>query len=97
MDIKIKIGKLQAAQALSRGQKKVLSIAFYMAYIEILIKNKIKPIVCLDDFDAELDSLKISKAADFFKKTKAQIFITSVQKEKIQKAFPEAALFHVKH
>ncbi|MBL4773020.1 MAG: DNA replication/repair protein RecF [Alcanivoracaceae bacterium] len=97
MDIKINTGSLQASQTLSRGQKKVLSITFYMAYIELLINNSIKPILCLDDFDAELDSIKLSKAADFFINTKTQIFITSVHKEKILKAFPQAEMFHVEH
>ncbi len=97
MDIKIKTGGLQAAQTLSRGQKKVLSIAFYMAYIHFLNKNSIHPVLCLDDFDAELDSQKLQKAADFFKNSKAQIFITSVQEEIISKAFQNADLFHVKH
>ncbi|MCF6318054.1 MAG: DNA replication and repair protein RecF [Proteobacteria bacterium] len=97
MDIKIKTHRLQAAQTLSRGQKKILSIAFYMAYIQFLNKNNVHPVLCLDDFDAELDSEKLQKAADFFKNSKAQIFITSVQKEKITKAFKNADLFHVKH
>ena len=97
MDIKIQTGKYQASQTLSRGQKKILSIAFYMAYIEYLNKHNINPVLCLDDFDAEIDENKLIKAASFFNTTKTQIFITSVQKEKIQKAFPEADLFHVKH
>lgn len=95
MDIKIKTNNLQASQILSRGQKKILSMAFYMAYIKFLNSKDIFPILCLDDFDAELDSDKLIKAADFFKQQKTQIFITSVQKEKILNAFPEADLFHV--
>ena len=97
MDIKISTGSFAASQTLSRGQKKILSITFYMAYIELLKNNSITPILCLDDFDAELDSVKLSKAADFFKKTNTQIFITSVHKEKILKVFPEAHMFHVEH
>lgn len=97
MDIKIQTGNHQASQTLSRGQKKILSIAFYMAYIEYLNNHDINPILCLDDFDAEIDNHKLKKAAVFFNNTNTQIFITSVQKKKILKAFPEADLFHVKH
>jgi DNA replication and repair protein RecF len=97
MDIKISTGSLQAAQTLSRGQKKTLSITFYMAYIELLLKNLVKPILCLDDFDAELDSEKLKKAAQFFINTEAQIFITSVNKDHISTVFPNAKMFHVKH
>jgi DNA replication and repair protein RecF len=97
MDIQIKDGIYQASQTLSRGQKKTLSMIFYMAYIELLIENEIFPILCLDDLDAELDSNKLEKVANFFINTNTQIFITSVLKDKIEKAFPEADMFHVKH
>ncbi|VAW35867.1 DNA recombination and repair protein RecF [hydrothermal vent metagenome] len=98
MDIKITTGKLPAAQTLSRGQKKVLSITFYMAYITLLLENTpIKPILCLDDFDAEIDNEKLLKAAKFFEESKTQIFITTVHKEKIEKVFTEAQMFHVEH
>ena len=98
MDIKINTGKYQASQTLSRGQKKILSITFYMAFIDLLLKrSEKKPILCLDDFDAEIDKDKLLKAANFFKNQNTQIFITSVQKNKIHEAFPESELFHVKH
>lgn len=97
MDISIKDGKQPANQTLSRGQKKLLSIIFYMAYIELLINKDIYPVLCLDDLDAELDSFKLSKAAEFFIGTNTQIFITSVLKDKILNAFPDAQMFHVKH
>lgn len=97
MEISINIKGVPAAEILSRGQKKILSLTFYMAHIELLKNNSIDPIICLDDFDAEIDKHKLFKAADFFKKTQSQIFITSVDKNKINKVFPEAELFHVKH
>jgi DNA replication and repair protein RecF len=97
MDIKINTGNIKASQTLSRGQKKVLSITFYMAYIDLLISCSISPILCLDDFDAELDTEKLFKASDFFKNKETQIFITSVHQNKIQKAFPQAQMFHVEH
>jgi len=97
MDLKINIGNMLASHVLSRGQKKTLSIVFYMAYIKTLLNNQINPILCLDDFDAELDAEKLSKAAQFFKQSNMQIFITSVQEDKIKKAFPDSQVFHVKH
>jgi len=97
MDIKVSTGHLQASQTLSRGQKKTLSITFYMAYIELLSINSVRPILCLDDFDAELDSTKLKKASKFFIDTGAQIFITSVNKDHISSVFPNAEMFHVEH
>ena len=98
MDIKISTGKYQASQTLSRGQKKILSITFYMAFIDLLLETTNKsPILCLDDFDAEIDKNKLLKAARFFNEKKTQVFITSVQKEKISQVFPNAGMFHVEH
>ena len=97
MDIKINVGKYQASQTLSRGQKKILSITFYMAFIDLLLEKTSKnPILCLDDFDAEIDKNKLFKAAAFFKEKETQIFITSVQKKKISRVFPDSEMFHVK-
>ena len=96
-DIRILIANHPASHTLSRGQKKTLSIVFHMAYIQVLVSNGINPVLCLDDFDAELDDEILQKVAGFFKATGLQIFITSVQKNKIQQAFSEAQMFHVKH
>ncbi len=96
-DIEINIFNQSASHTLSRGQKKTVSIIFYMAYINVLKSNNIHPVLCLDDFDAELDSDKLQKVADFFKCLGLQVFITSVQKNKIQNAFPGSSVFHVEH
>ncbi len=97
MDIKISVLNIPASQVLSRGQKKVLSLTFYMAYIQLLLNHGIKPIVCLDDLDAELDESKLSKVSEFFIQSKLQLFVTTVLSEKIKKIFPNAQMFHVKH
>lgn len=96
-DIKITVANQTASHTLSRGQKKTLSIIFYMAYVKVLLSKEIQPVLCLDDFDAELDSTKLENIADFFKATDLQIFITSVLKDKVEKAFPDSQVFHVKH
>ena len=97
MDIKITINHTDASKVLSRGQKKMLSIVFYLSYLKVLEFNQIFPILCLDDFDAEIDENKLQTTSEYFKSYQSQIFITSVHKEKIVKAFPNADLFHVKH
>jgi DNA replication and repair protein RecF len=97
MDIKIHVLCNPASQVLSRGQKKVLSLSFYMAYIKLLQNHDVKPIVCLDDLDAELDDNKLSKVGEFFIQTNLQLFITTVLSNKIKKTFPNAQMFHVKH
>lgn len=97
MDIEIKLNGVPASQSLSRGQKKTLSILFYLAYYQLLSKNEIyQPILCLDDLDAELDSSRMAFLANFIQKTSSQTFITSLQKNKLKKLFPDAEMFHVK-
>ncbi len=97
MDIKINVLNNPASQVLSRGQKKVLSLTFYMAYIQLLLNHGIKPIVCLDDLDAELDDNKLTKVSEFFIQSNLQLFITTVLPEKIKNIFPKTQMFHVKH
>lgn len=96
MDIKISSLSCPASQVLSRGQKKVLSLTFYMAYIQLLLNYNIKPIICLDDLDAELDDKKLLKVSEFFIRSKLQLFITTVIPSKIKTVFPDTKMFHVK-
>ncbi len=97
MDIVIKANGINASQTLSRGQKKILSISFYMAYVKLLVENNVLPIICLDDFDAELDKIKFNMAARFFNNLGLQILITTVQPENVLSVFPDAKMFHVEH
>lgn len=97
MDIRISVNNQDAAKVLSRGQKKVMSLIFYIAYIQVLHNKGIKPVLCLDDFDAEIDENKLLKISSEFNKLNSQIFITSVHKNKVLTVLPEAELFHVKH
>jgi DNA replication and repair protein RecF len=98
MDIKISVNKFPAAQTLSRGQKKALSIIFYLSYIDSLIKkSKSKPIVCLDDLDAEIDQSKLKKIGVVLKDLNVQLFITTVDFNKIKNIFSDTDVFHVEH
>jgi DNA replication and repair protein RecF len=97
MDIKIFINKFPASQTLSRGQKKIISILFYLAYVETLLKDcDIKSIVCLDDLDAELDELKFKYICKKFDELDLQLFITTVQESKLINVFSDVEMFHVK-
>ncbi|MCF6299588.1 MAG: DNA replication and repair protein RecF [Proteobacteria bacterium] len=98
MDIKIKSKNNNAQHVFSRGQKKIISILFSLVYINIIKQStSTKPVICLDDFDAEIDKRKTAYLAEYLNQIDSQIFITTVQKKKITKVFPHAGLFHVKH
>ena len=98
MDIKCKVNSLSAQDVLSRGQKKIISIVFYLSFIELLTETTgLDPVICLDDLDAELDVHKTNLLCEFFKSRKNQIFISTVDVNKVKSLFDDVAVFHVKH
>ena len=58
---------------LSRGEQKKMSIVFWMLQVLILVQNKTKPIVLIDDVSSELDQSKIKSIIDYL----TEINITS--------------------
>lgn len=98
MDIKNSIKNKPAHENLSRGQKKLISIIYYLSYIELITEQlNIKPILCLDDMDAELDSEKTHILCDFIQNSQHQVFISTVDPEKLTHIFDQVCLFHVEH
>ncbi len=98
MDIRCKVNSLDAQDILSRGQKKMISIMFYLSFIELLTETTgLDPIVCLDDFDAELDVNKTNLLCEFINNTQNQVFISTVDVNKITSLFDDVGMFHVKH
>lgn len=98
MDIKNTIHQTPAHENLSRGQKKVISSIYFLSYIEILTTHLgVDPILCLDDMDAELDIKKTAVFSDFIQQSNNQVFITTVDKDKLIHGLKDAAMFHVEH
>ena len=98
MDLKNTIKQKPAHENLSRGQKKIISSIYYLCYIELLTKHLgVNPILCLDDMDAELDSQKTAVFSEFIQNSSNQVFVTTVDKEKIAPNLKTASMFHVKH
>lgn len=98
MDIKCKVNAFSAMDVLSRGQKKIISIVFYLSFIELLTESTgLDPVICLDDLDAELDENKTNLLCEFIKTRNNQIFISTVDISKVTSLFDDVAVFHVKH
>ncbi len=98
MDIRNTFNNQPAHEILSRGQKKLISIIYYLSYIELLSTHlKVNPILCLDDMDAELDSGKTKVLFDFIQNSSHQTFISTVDANKLLDVLPNADLFHVEH
>ena len=63
---------------LSRGEQKKMSIVFWMLQVLILVQNKTKPIVLIDDVSSELDQSKIKSIIDYLTEINIQIFISDI-------------------
>lgn len=57
----------------------------------------VSPIICLDDLDAELDYEKTDLLCDFINRAHNQIFLTTVDLNKVTALIHDVAVFHVKH
>jgi DNA replication and repair protein RecF len=98
MDIKNSVNHKLAHENLSRGQKKLVSIIYYLSYIDLLSNQlKVNPILCLDDIDAELDTEKTKILCDFIQHSDNQAFISTVDPDKLMSILSTACLFHVEH
>ena len=68
----------QNEQHFSRGEKKKLSMFFWIIQVLMLVELNIKPIVLIDDVSSELDQEKIDSILGFLTKLEVQIFITDI-------------------
>ncbi|PNK60769.1 DNA replication/repair protein RecF [Psychrobacter sp. FDAARGOS_221] len=98
----------QAANVLSRGEKKLLITALRLSQLPILSGaslssgtdvSEVLPVVLLDDITAELDEYALDILLQTLSQLSCQVFITSLDTEvmdKISAYWPQAHLFHVK-
>ncbi|NVJ66045.1 MAG: DNA replication/repair protein RecF [Gammaproteobacteria bacterium] len=102
-DLKILINGKAAAEQLSRGQQKLVTIALKLAQLKLMQDLKgVCPVFLLDDIGAELDVKHQQILLDFLAKQpkNQQIFITSVHLDPLKsliKGYNRAKVFHVEH
>ena len=78
-------------ESMDSPERPVISISLPKEQIESLIKDSgLKPIVCLDDLDAEVDKKKFMKICKLFDNLDVQLFISTVQVEKLKNIFTES-------
>lgn len=103
-DLKIRVGKFQADQVLSRGQQKLLVCAMVIAQA-VFIKNEWNKdvVVILDDVVAELDNKALNKVLKILTNIGAQVILSTIEKDKalMMREFcistHDVKLFHVEH
>ena len=105
--------KEQAANVLSRGEKKLLITALRLSQLPLLLSDRgenlgrdsklvtnATPIVLLDDITAELDDKAVAVLLSTLAKLPCQVFMTSLTKDVISlvnELWSEPSMFHVKH
>ena len=79
-DLKVKTGKEDVSDILSRGQQKIVVSALKLAQGRHLVKNKEQKrcIYLLDDLPAELDRHHLQKVCQVLEGIDAQVFITCI-------------------
>lgn len=109
---KLPVLKEQAANVLSRGEKKLLITALRLSQLPLLLntekgvnttnsdcKSRVTPVVLLDDITAELDDRAIEILLSTLAQLPCQVFMTSLTDDilpLVNKLWSEPNMFHVK-
>ena len=100
-DLRIRVGKVNAVDVLSRGQMKLVVCALKLAQGFLYKELSGKQCVFLvDDLPSELDIPHRLALCQLFQKMNCQTFITCVEKEALENCWlpeTEVKMFHVKH
>lgn len=100
-DIRVKLGRNQAVEVLSRGQQKMLVSAMKIAQgILLSERTQRRCIFLLDDLPAELDEMNRRIVCRILQSLESQIFITCVDERSLNNCWESTAplaRFHVEH
>jgi DNA replication and repair protein RecF len=95
-DLVVKLDGRNAAELLSRGQRKLLLISLKLAQIREFINNLGRlPIFYIDDVTAELDSVNLNKVLSAIKELQIQTLLTAPDEHEIIKTGVVDRVFHV--
>ena len=100
-DIRVTVDGHLAADTLSRGQQKLVICALKLAQGQLLAElGSIDCTYLVDDLPSELDQEHGRLVCDQLAKMKAQVFITCIAQQDIDRLWPrpgELKMFHVEH
>ena len=98
-DLKLLVNGEKARDRLSRGQQKLLAAAILLAQAQLMSETGRVPVLLIDDLASEFDADHLDKMLSLLASTKAQIWLTGVDKSLIDitiSAGLEPLVFHVK-
>ena len=77
-DVIIKLNNQETRGFASQGQSRSLALAIKLAVLDLVADSRgLKPVLILDDFDAEFDSGRLEIMCDLIEQIGNQVFITS--------------------
>jgi DNA replication and repair protein RecF len=77
-DILIKLNHQETRGFASQGQSRSLALAIKLAVLDLVAESRgVKPVLILDDFDAEFDAGRLEIMCDLIEQIGTQVFITS--------------------
>ncbi len=95
MDIQVKSSGHFIKDIYSRGQKKMTALICYLSCLKVMDNSSDHhSLLCLDDFDAELDGSNAHFFFDYIKTLPNQILISTVDNQRYENK--EVKMFHVK-
>ncbi|SET68705.1 DNA replication/repair protein RecF [Thalassotalea agarivorans] len=88
--------------SLSRGQQKLFLLALTLAQTSLIAKaQRVKPILLIDDFGAELDTTSRTAVSKALSKLDSQIIITAIEEGILKELYDSIKgnfkMFHVEH
>jgi len=101
-DLKVTIGGHSAAETLSRGQQKLVVCGLKLSQGQLMSEagHAVSCVYLVDDLPAELDGRHCELVCAALAELQAQVFITCVAKEDLERMWPadvSPAMFHVEH
>ena len=98
-DLKLLVGGEKARDRLSRGQQKLLAASLLLAQAQLMSETGRVPVLLIDDLASEFDAKHLDKMLSLLASSKAQIWLTGVDKQLIditKSAGMKPLVFHVK-
>ncbi len=87
-DLLLSHGRLPAADALSRGQQKLLVVALLIAEVRLWAERGLAPVLLIDDLPAELDPEHLRAVLETVTAEPAQVFLSAVTAEALPASLP---------
>lgn len=83
-DLRLSLNGIPAAEALSRGQQKLLVVALLLAEVQLWAAGGLTPLLLIDDLAAELDSHYLAAVMQSVSSSNAQVFMTAIEPTPLQ-------------